>query len=133
MYDQDQSGQVSEPESREALLPQLFTQIDVDQDQHLTLTELQVSMDRVADSIPNLAIPEMNSVGAMELPVAVVAGVCDGQSLCHSHSDVDLTARACVSESPVLGCPLESSLIKPLPALVVGWGCFILIRHGGTA
>ncbi len=77
MYDLDQSGQVSESESREALLPLLFTQIDVDKDQHLTLTELQVSIDRVADSIPNLAIPEMNSVGAMELPVAVVAGVCD--------------------------------------------------------
>lgn len=76
-YDQDQSGQLSKAEIREALLPQAFEQIDDDRDQHLTLTELQVSIDRVADSIPNLAVPEMNSVGAMELPVAVVAGVCD--------------------------------------------------------
>ncbi len=77
VYDQDQSGQLSKQEIREALLPEAFERIDVDRDQHLTLTELQVSIDRVADSIPNLAVPEMNSVGAMELPVAVVAGVCD--------------------------------------------------------
>ena len=76
-YDRDQSGQLSKLEIREALLTEAFEQIDVDRDQHLTLTELQVSIDRVADSIPNLAVPEMNSVGAMELPVAVVAGVCD--------------------------------------------------------
>lgn len=76
-YDHDQSGQLSQLESAEALLPLAFDQIDVDHDQHLTLTELQVSIDQVADSIPNLAVPEMNSVGAMELPVAVVAEVCD--------------------------------------------------------
>ncbi len=75
VYDQDQSGQLSKQEIREALLPEAFERIDVDRDQHLTLTELQVSIDRVADSIPNLAVPEMNSVGAMELPVAVVASL----------------------------------------------------------
>ncbi len=76
-HDVDRSGQLSRVESHESLLPQSFNQIDGDQDQHLTLTELQISIDRVADELPNLAVPEMNSVGAMELPVAVVAGVCD--------------------------------------------------------
>ena len=76
-YDSDRSGQLSRVECFESLLPQTFDLIDADQDQHVSLTELQLSIDRVADEFPNLAIPEMNSVGAMELPVAVVAGVCD--------------------------------------------------------
>jgi len=32
---------------------------------------------RAAEQLPNLAIPEMNGVGAMELPVSVAEGVCD--------------------------------------------------------
>ena len=43
----------------------------------MTERELTQSHDRAADQLPNLAIPEMNGVGAMELPVTVVEGVCD--------------------------------------------------------
>jgi hypothetical protein len=32
---------------------------------------------RAAEQLPNLAIPEMNGAGAMELPVSVAEGVCD--------------------------------------------------------
>src|SRR5262249_32408773 len=35
------------------------------------------SLDRVADRLPNLAIPELNSVGAQEIFVTVPQGICD--------------------------------------------------------
>ena len=39
--------------------------------------ELKASHDRVDDQLPNLAIPEMNSVGAQEIFVTAALGVCD--------------------------------------------------------
>lgn len=75
--DADGSGLVSAAEATDALLPDDFSTIDSDRDRGLSSTELQVAIDRAADRLPNLAIPEMNSVGAMELPVAVTVGACD--------------------------------------------------------
>ena len=75
--DVDGSGLVSVAESEVALLPMSFGAVDADGDGGLSVGELQSAVDRVADDLPNLAIPEMNSVGAMELPVAVSEGVCD--------------------------------------------------------
>jgi hypothetical protein len=40
-------------------------------------TELIESHARAAEQLPNFAIPEMNGVGAMELPVSVAEGACD--------------------------------------------------------
>jgi hypothetical protein len=51
--------------------------IDTDRDHALTESELFNAHDRAAEQLPNLAIPEMNSVGAMEICVSVAAGVCD--------------------------------------------------------
>lgn len=76
-YDQDRSGGLSASEASAALLPAAFDQLDADRDQILTEAELRAGIDRAADDLPNLAIPEMDSVGAMELPVAVAAGLCD--------------------------------------------------------
>jgi hypothetical protein len=76
-YDSDQSGMLSRQEAQAALLPAAFEQIDRNQDQLLDVGELTLSLDAAADQLPNLCIPEMNSVGAMELPVAVAEGVCD--------------------------------------------------------
>lgn len=76
-YDSDSSGLISASESLHALLPASFESIDSDQDKGLSRVELHSAIDAAADQLPNLAIPEMNSVGAMELPVAVAAGVCD--------------------------------------------------------
>jgi hypothetical protein len=75
--DADGSGLVSRAESESVLLPLSFEQVDADGDEALGIGELQSAVHRVADELPNLAIPEMNSVGAMELPVAVSEGVCD--------------------------------------------------------
>lgn len=75
--DLDRSGQLSPAEARAGLLPKDFADLDADADGFLSEAELRQGIDRAADELPSLAVPEMNSVGAMELPVAVAAGVCD--------------------------------------------------------
>lgn len=76
-FDSDSSGGLSRRETATALLPTSFERIDLDGDDILTESELTTAIDRAADELPNLAIPEMNSVGAMELPVSVASGLCD--------------------------------------------------------
>ena len=76
-WDADKSGVLSSDETKDALMIEPFEKIDADGDRTLTERELTQSHDRAADQLPNLAIPEMNGVGAMELPVTVVEGVCD--------------------------------------------------------
>jgi len=75
--DLDRDGRVSRDEADRGLLPEEFDAIDTDRDGVLTLPELSRSVDRVADALPNLAIPEMNSVGAMEIFVTAPQGLCD--------------------------------------------------------
>jgi hypothetical protein len=75
----DASGdkQLSREEAAGALLVEPFERSDADSDGLVSLTELTAAHERAADQLPNLAIPEMNGVGAMELPVSVAEGVCD--------------------------------------------------------
>jgi hypothetical protein len=73
----DKSGELNAAEAAEALLPEPFEAIDADGNRLLSLRELRQSHDRVADRLPNLAIPEMNGVGAMEIAVSAAEGVCD--------------------------------------------------------
>ena len=75
--DADKNGKLSLDETKGALMPEPFEKIDTDGDRSLTERELTQAHDRAADQLPNLAIPEMNGVGAMELPVTVVEEVCD--------------------------------------------------------
>ncbi len=64
-------------EASRGLLPEPFDEIDQDGDLTLTERELTQSVDRAADQLPNLAIPEMNGAGAMEICVSTAEGVCD--------------------------------------------------------
>jgi hypothetical protein len=75
--DADKDGLLSVAETTTALLPHSFDAIDADRDGRLTELELIASHSQAADELPNYAIPEMNGVGAMELPVSVAEGVCD--------------------------------------------------------
>jgi hypothetical protein len=75
--DRDNDGRVSRAEGAAGLLPQDFAAIDGDGDRALTESELVASIDRVADELPNLAVPEMNGVGAMEICVSTALGACD--------------------------------------------------------
>ncbi|MFO0870914.1 MAG: CehA/McbA family metallohydrolase [Pirellulales bacterium] len=75
--DRDGDAQVSAAEAASALLPEAFATIDADQSGALDEQELRRSHERARDELPNLAIPEMNGVGAMEIFVTVPARACD--------------------------------------------------------
>ena len=68
---------VSRKEASRGFLPDTFEAIDSDRDAMLTERELMLRLERAADELPNLAIPEMNGVGAMEICVSTAEGVCD--------------------------------------------------------
>jgi hypothetical protein len=76
-HDANKDERLSADETSLALLTEPYGQSDADKDSQLSLTELTAAHDRAADQLPNLAIPEMNGVGAMELAVSVSEGVCD--------------------------------------------------------
>jgi hypothetical protein len=75
--DRDGDGQLTPEEARAVLLPDTFVAIDADRDGLLSERELTQRLDRAADELPNLAVPEMNGVGAMEICVSTAEGVCD--------------------------------------------------------
>jgi hypothetical protein len=75
--DTDKDGKLSPAETAAGLLPEDFAAIDADRDGLLSHAELVAAHDRAAERLPNYAIPEMNSVGAMEFPVTAALGVCD--------------------------------------------------------
>ncbi len=76
-YDRDANAMLVESECSGALMPMPFSRIDLDRDDQLSMDELVAAHRRAAEQLPNHAIPEMNGVGAMEICVSVVAGVCD--------------------------------------------------------
>ena len=76
-YDANKDGQLSPQEAVPALMVDTFRNCDGDRDGFITGEELKLAHDRAADELPNLAVPEMNGVGAMELPVSVAEGACD--------------------------------------------------------
>lgn len=75
--DTSKDGRLSRDEAANGLLPEPFQTMDADGDGFLSETEIVQSHDRVADELPNLAVPEMNGVGAMETCVSTAEGVCD--------------------------------------------------------
>ncbi len=76
-FDADHDGALQQSETTAALLPAAFDAINRDQDMRLSKAELVEAHKQAAEKLPNLAIPEMNGVGAMEICVSSVAGVCD--------------------------------------------------------
>ena len=75
--DADKDGRLDAAESARALLPEPPAATDANRDGFLTEAELAASHRRVADELPNLAIPELDSVGAQEIFVTAPFGVCD--------------------------------------------------------
>jgi hypothetical protein len=75
--DTDNDGRIGAAEGARGLLPEPFPAIDTDRDGLVTRAELKSSHDRVDDRLPNLAIPELNSVGAQEIFVTAALGAAD--------------------------------------------------------
>ena len=75
--DRDGSQTLSADEAVRGLLPLRFASMDTNQDGTLDDVEMDAAHAAAAQQLPNLAIPEMNGVGAMEICVSTVAGVCD--------------------------------------------------------
>ena len=75
--DSGKDGFLGAQEAERGLLPEDFSAIDADGDGLLSEAELVQSHERAAEELPNLAIPEMNGVGAMEIPVSAAMGACD--------------------------------------------------------
>ncbi len=75
--DTSRDGRLDAAEASRGLLPEPFVEIDTTRDGALAGTELEASHDRVDDRLPNLAIPELNSVGAQEIFVTAAHGATD--------------------------------------------------------
>ncbi|MEQ8855452.1 CehA/McbA family metallohydrolase [Gimesia sp.] len=75
--DRDQSESINAEEASQGLLPKTFASIDEDGDGQLNGPELTHALQQAADELPNLAVPEMNGGGAMEICVSTAEGVCD--------------------------------------------------------
>lgn len=75
--DRDSNAVLNEDESARTLLPEPFTRIDTNRDQRISPQELLASHRRAEAQLPNLAVPEMNGVGAMEIFVSSAEGECD--------------------------------------------------------
>ncbi|HVK14638.1 MAG TPA: CehA/McbA family metallohydrolase [Gemmataceae bacterium] len=75
--DSDNDGKLSELEAGKGLLPHPFAAADTNGDGSLTEQELTQSHQKAAGQLPNLAVPEMNGIGAQEICVTTAMGVCD--------------------------------------------------------
>lgn len=75
--DANKDDKLDADEAANGLLPEPFATADANRDGALSEAELTASHDRVADVLPNLAIPELNSVGAQEIFVTTALGLCD--------------------------------------------------------
>jgi hypothetical protein len=76
-FDTDKDGRLSPDEVKNALLPFSFKDIDRNSDEFLSLPELTRALEKAATELPNLAIPEMNGIGAQEICVTTAMKVCD--------------------------------------------------------
>lgn len=75
--DRNSDGLLQRDECDGVLGPEPFGTIDTNGDGAWSEAELVQSHERARDQLPNLAIPEMNGVGAMEIFVTTAAGQCD--------------------------------------------------------
>src|SRR5262249_15480262 len=75
--DTDKDGKISKTEAAKGLLPEEFDKIDADKDGFLSEDELKASLSRVANLLPNYAIPQMDGIGAQEICVTTSQHLCD--------------------------------------------------------
>ena len=76
-FDGDMDGRLDRSEAGRGLMPESFAESDADGDGVLTVRELEAGHSRADDRLPNLAIPELNGVGAQEIFVTAAHGLAD--------------------------------------------------------
>ena len=76
-YDVNQDEKVSPAEYKGGLFPAAFSTMDMNRDDYLDTTEVELSLKAAANQLPNLAIAAMSGRGAMEVLVSTPEGVCD--------------------------------------------------------
>jgi hypothetical protein len=75
--DVNRDGRLARGEAVRGVLPIPFGEIDTDGDGALSEKELRDGHERADDRLPNLAVPELNGVGAQEIFVTAAHGVTD--------------------------------------------------------
>lgn len=75
--DRNRDRALDAAEARSGLLTESFATMDADGNGALSVGEIEQSHERVADQLPNVAIPELNGVGAQEIFVTAALGACD--------------------------------------------------------
>ena len=75
--DANKDGVLSRDEAAKGLLPAAFDDLDLNKDGKLTEDELVQGISRVMNQLPNLAIPQMDGIGAQEICVTTAQGLCD--------------------------------------------------------
>ena len=75
--DTNKDGRLSPEETKDALLLYSFKEVDTNGDEFLSLAELVRAHEKARGDLPNLAIPEMNGIGAQEICVTTAMKVCD--------------------------------------------------------
>lgn len=79
ILDTNNDGLISVAEAMKGKLPlpEQFVKIDANSDGDISAAELLKSVERTANALPNLNVPEMNGIGAQEICVTTAMGVCD--------------------------------------------------------
>src|SRR5262245_11634663 len=75
--DKNKNGVIDGDEAAAGVLPEASNTVDANSDGMIDANELLVSINRVKNKLPNLAIPPMNGIGAQEICVSTAMGVCD--------------------------------------------------------
>jgi hypothetical protein len=79
ILDANNDGSISKEEAAKGKLPlqEPFATIDANNDGNINMAELLKSVEKTANTLPNLNVPEMNGIGAQEICVTTAMGVCD--------------------------------------------------------
>ncbi|HSQ54158.1 MAG TPA: CehA/McbA family metallohydrolase, partial [Gemmata sp.] len=114
--DANKDGNISAEEAKAGRwpLPETFASVDSDGDGKLNAGELLKCHQRNANNLPNLAIPEMNGIGAQEICVTSAMGVCDFISAMDTQRVPDWT---CWYQIMNCGFPLKVSGETDFPCI----------------